>query len=100
MMFLNPPPPPSADADAVVSLTPWFPGDVHPVMDGVYQRRNSLGMVMYSYWDGTRWHWNRASAELAVMDRDASLAQALPWRGLAAPPVGGYGRGTPEEASC
>jgi len=81
------------------ACTPWFAGHLQPAQEGVYQRLNSLGRIVYSHWDGARWFWNRPSADLAATDMEPSLNQCLPWRGLAQPPACGYGQ-QPEGAPC
>lgn len=81
----------------VPATTPWYPGELQPVQIGVYQRRNSLGEIVYSHWDGERWCWNHVSAVGAARNTDPSLAQALSWRGLVEPPVEGYGPGLAQD---
>jgi hypothetical protein len=78
-------------ADVAGTCTAWFPGDAQPVQIGVYQRRNSLGHIVYSHWDGEQWGWNHPSPWAAARDTEHSLAQQLEWRGLTVPPAEGYG---------
>jgi len=38
------------------AVTPWFPGSVKPVREGVYERRmGSTSMLRYSHWNGAKW---------------------------------------------
>lgn len=84
----------AADAGSPTPVTtPWFDGNTQPVQIGVYQRRNSLGHVCYSLWDGSQWYWNQPSPTLADRESMPSMAQYLPWRGLVQPPAEGYGPG-------
>ena len=70
--------------------TPWFDGSVKPVRVGVYQRRYSNGLILYSLWDGARWMLNAETANEAAGTgarwKDASPHQFIPWRGLASDP--------------
>lgn len=57
--------------------TPWFPADVKPVRQGVYER--VIGAhILRNRWDGGT--WVSSTTGLVVSQ------QNLPWRGLAAPP--------------
>ncbi len=82
---------PGLDAACEPAVTPWFPWTAEPVQIGVYQRRNSVGIVAYSLWDGARWLWNQRSPAMAVRETMPSAMQQMPWRGLAQPPAEGYG---------
>lgn len=68
------------------ALTAWFPSDVKPFREGVYQRKYPSGSF-YSYFGGGRWiagamNTPAGAAEQYVGGRGSSLMQALPWRGL------------------
>lgn len=64
--------------------TPWFPGEVKPVREGVYQRmynKNSRD-IRYCFWDGA-WrvgYWDVESADW--YRRGFAHDQNLPWRGI------------------
>jgi hypothetical protein len=68
-------------------LTPWFPGSVEPVREGVYQRQfGSTDNLGYCFWDGTHWHF-RALTPIGAMNTSlVSTFHRLPWRGLAKEP--------------
>jgi hypothetical protein len=66
-------------------LTPWLPGDTHPVRQGVYQR--DFGRERkYAYWNGKQWLWGADTPEKAVETLGFSSVQlqfsAVVWRGL------------------
>lgn len=66
-----------------LEVTDWTPGNVHPVREGVYERRVSDGT--YSCWDGTRWNQDADSPAEAAGRRTPSRDQDASWRGLAEP---------------
>lgn len=62
-------------------LTHWYPGSVHPVHTGLYQReRNSV--IIYCYWDGRLWHAGSTDINTACLLRIPAIHQGTPWRGL------------------
>lgn len=66
-------------------LTPWFPGDVKPVRPGVYLRELG-GEPYYSRWDGFSWKFSQKTIRMAAREKQTSLNQGTPWRGLAKEP--------------
>jgi hypothetical protein len=39
-----------------MKLTPWYPGNIKPVREGVYMLMCGFGVeVGYQYWDGSYW---------------------------------------------
>lgn len=69
------------------NLTPWYPGDVKPARDGVYQRLYDEGTDVEGpeyclFKDGIWMTWCK-SPEEASEESDDSAFQGLPWRGLA-----------------
>lgn len=68
-------------------LTPWFPPDVKPVHEGVYQTRNLKGLLTFQYWNGKFWGLYRSRVDWASMSRNhTSIRQQNPWRGLSKQP--------------
>ncbi len=68
-----------------MKLTPWYPGDVKPVREGVYERDyiNASPGKFYCYWNGKYWGSFYTVPSGAVRYRDIkSAAQNLPWRGV------------------
>ncbi|HQR98119.1 MULTISPECIES: hypothetical protein [unclassified Polaromonas] len=75
-------------------LTPWFPGGVKPVRDGVYEAEwdyEDSCIVYYNYFDGLHWH----SGQIYLQDArpeyprlPGRLGGHIPksWRGLAVKP--------------
>lgn len=73
-------------------ITDWLDGHQAPVMEGVFQRK-ARWLIVYSVFDGR--HWLRSALTIAAaLQHKGQRAQDQhqPWRGLAAPPYGGYGR--------
>lgn len=62
-------------------VTDWLPGSIHPVHEGVYERRVSDGS--FSCWNGTRWKEDAQSPALAAGKVAPSRDQNASWRGLA-----------------
>lgn len=73
-----------------MKYTDWFPGDVKPVMDGVYQRnfhQNTLGKcTIFSLFKNGVWHFGEQTAWMAKNSSAKSEYQAEWWRGLAEKP--------------
>lgn len=74
-------------------LTQWYPPEVKPVREGVYEngtysrRTNEITGGCYQYWNGAWWGSVSAIVSGAYRDRDEkSLYQNDPWRGLAERP--------------
>ena len=70
-------------------LTEWFPGDVKPAREGVYQQLCGDAVVVgYQRWDGRRWYGWRETADEAERASQTAAAgfQGDPWRGLAQDP--------------
>lgn len=81
------------DDDSLHALTDWFNGNDAPVMEGVYERLTHIGPV-WSVWADGRWYAAGDSIEEALTYAgrgDLTYLQDRPWRGLSAPPEGGYG---------
>lgn len=70
-----------------MNLTPWFPGDVEPVREGVYQRMydNDPNDLRWCFWDGD-WHVGYGLIEHAATFRKGfahhPAHRQLPWRGV------------------
>ncbi|GAA0809226.1 hypothetical protein [Cupriavidus gilardii] len=64
-------------------LTPWFPADVKPARDGVYQRDYGSVSLYCAYRRG-KWRVFGYTPEAAAWEVAASNIEA-PWRGLAKP---------------
>lgn len=70
-------------------LTPWFPGEVKPVRQGVYQQKSGFGdSIGYQFWDGRQWCGWCKTPDGAENDRGAAdiRHQNDRWRGLAQDP--------------
>lgn len=67
------------------TVTQWFKGEDYPYHHGIYQRQY-YDDVIFSRWDGVRWHLGARTAQEASTNVSRSLAQYLPWRGLATAP--------------
>lgn len=65
-------------------LTPWYPGDVKPVREGVYERRRiGVGTPYYSYWNGRWWGLLCITPTTARHNsRHTSIVQNREWRGV------------------
>jgi len=59
----------------------WMSGDVKPEAPGVYERRKSNGVLMYSKWAGKHWCRGWPVVRLANIDRRVAPNQYLSWRG-------------------
>lgn len=81
------------------SLTPWFPEDITPIREGVYEVDEIGGSApAYAYWDGERfgyrcWSYPQAGDSYCPIDSafrcrnlPTSLAPRISWRGLASKP--------------
>jgi len=75
-----------------LELTPWFPDDVKPVRDGVYERQVLGSVILARYARGT-WY---TGASVTMFSRAQAFSRAegsncpsnyarAPWRGLAQP---------------
>jgi hypothetical protein len=65
--------------------TPWFPGEVKPVREGVYQRvyNRDFKDLRYCFWDGQLWRVGyKTIEESAEYIRGFAHSQKLPWRGI------------------
>ena len=70
--------------------TQWFPPDVKPVHEGVYERHfilaNGRESCAYSLWDGRIWCVDVVHVSRAMQyEHVRSSAQNRPWRGLTRP---------------
>lgn len=63
--------------------TPWFPNDIEPVRDGVYQRKDICGAIGFQKWTGKYWSFWSISADGADLYTLKSRFQDGQWRGLA-----------------
>jgi hypothetical protein len=77
-------------------LTPWFPADVKPVRNGVYEVESRVHRA-FAYWNGERFGWRcwelpGLGAEEAAIDAfhmrraETCLEPRVSWRGLAKEP--------------
>jgi hypothetical protein len=64
--------------------TKWFPANVKPAREGVYQRKYSWG-VDYAYFNGRDWGVSEDTTEGAFLWRNTLSAMECKWRGLTAP---------------
>ena len=69
-------------------LTPWFPGDVNPVREGVYQRLfdedTEDEAVVFSRFDGVDWFtWADSPDRALVRIAKSPFKHGVKWRGLA-----------------
>ena len=69
-----------------MKLTPWFPADVLPVREGVYEvQPMSYPGPFYRYFDGERWWVGGQSTSVArELNGEFQPNFPLPWRGLTA----------------
>ena len=68
-----------------VKLTPWYPPEIQPAHEGVYERDED-GSLRYSCWVYGRWSTSSPWPEFALKQRwGASNRQYLPWRGRSKP---------------
>ncbi len=62
--------------------TKWYPADVPPARDGVYQIKKVGGFYYRKFEDGW-WHYGHATARHAAVEREVvPLWMIKPWRGL------------------
>jgi len=66
----------AADASHPKTLTDWYPADVKPVREGVYDTLMS-GAVAQCLWNGDGWYYARGLFKGAY-----ALLQDRQWRGL------------------
>ena len=71
---------------AIMTKTEWYPGDMKPVRDGVWERELE-DEVLYSRFGKEGWFCCRGSIREAMEVEDLSAYQNLPWRGLAQDPA-------------
>ena len=69
--------------DNIDDLTDWISGAVHPVHEGVYERRVSDGS--FSCWNGRGWNRDATTPAKAAGQREPSRDQNASWRGLTSP---------------
>lgn len=76
-----------------MTLTQWFPPDVFPVHEGVYQR-GAKGffqpICMYSYWDGKHWYVGASTvrgAKRYFKLKEKTVLTNPSWRGIADKPT-------------
>lgn len=64
--------------------TPWYPGSIKPVRDGVYKRRFTPVMsAVFSKFKGGRWHFFSETPKGAARVPGVSACQNEDWCGLA-----------------
>ena len=69
--------------------TPWFPGSVKPVRNGVYERDYpNSGVVFCRFYKGA-WQYAHKDHYIASRQTEESFTQDFPWRGLAQDPIKG-----------
>lgn len=68
-----------------MNTTPWFPPEVLPIHEGVYERKYHWGRG-YAYWDGEDWGLSEETPEDAALWVNWSSAEVCEWRGLATQP--------------
>jgi hypothetical protein len=61
--------------------TKWYPGDVRPVRDGLYQRKMG-DQIFWSKFENGWWRSGGGRKEFAVSSQYSSPYQNLAWRGL------------------
>lgn len=66
--------------ETTFDVTDWIAGDVKPVHEGVYERRNSDGS--FSCWNGQAWNEDAATPAEAAGREAPSRDQNASWRGL------------------
>lgn len=64
-------------------LTPWFPGAVEPVRNGVYKTYDPDLKTEYYNWfhDGVWYYGNRKAADAKMMEK-MPIRKVSRWRGL------------------
>lgn len=68
-------------------LSPWIPGSMKPVRDGVYERDHMSWGKCYSRFSEGTWRFPSYSLEIAAIEQAFSDSQMARWRGLAANPI-------------
>ena len=65
-----------------MKTTEWYPPDIQPMYEGVYERDEDYG-IFFSCWIYGRWGSSSTDADQAF-ERRLSIAfrQNYPWRGL------------------
>lgn len=68
-------------------LTPWFPANIKPVHEGVYQTKIHAGDKSggFQYWNGFSWRFWGIDAQDAYYCKEARSGfnqGAIQWRGL------------------
>ncbi|WP_027810118.1 hypothetical protein [Burkholderia cenocepacia] len=65
-------------------LTEWFPADVKPIRDGVYQttKFNDGGFTFYARWADGEWKFDSHRPDFAAGETLCSPFQNRRWRGL------------------
>lgn len=66
-----------------MKLTKWYPGNVKPVRDGVYQRDYGEGEIVFCLFKSRSWYWCSDTIKGAEAEITPSLNQQVPWRGIA-----------------
>jgi hypothetical protein len=71
------------------SLTPWFPPEVKPVRDGVYEINDPEGGKLYRLFRKHRWYYGSTQIKIAAKVSEGDIIplvvlkeDTLPWRGL------------------
>jgi hypothetical protein len=75
-------------------MTPWYPGNVPPARDGVYEKRPKGGPFRwFSAFRNGRWNActvrgpEQARVYADILEPAYEDESALPWRGLSQPPA-------------
>ena len=68
-----------------MKLTPWYPGTVKPVRDGIYQRKSNRAdprEIYYAKFSRGRWLGGYLNLQNALVCKWGSGTQSAPWRGV------------------
>ena len=61
-------------------LSGWFPEDVKPARNGIYQR-DFFGFIYYCKWKNGKWFFGSCNYQKAKESRDVNSV-LVPWRGI------------------
>jgi hypothetical protein len=73
-------------------VTPWFPGSVRPVRDGMYQREllQSGDAIRRDtvFWRNGKWHYFEKGPATSVYQPHIAQGRGFRWRGILGPASG------------